>query len=152
MINVQIAIALGLLIAPPAVSGSPARCAPVGLALSGPKSFTAKFSAKSAAFARTTANFAKAYAKACAEGLLKARPLIPVNGANAGKLFLVNAPDANVAAIYPGSGRMVLEYWFVDHKGKANAPAVNELHEAIYCAVHGASEKEQEESGRCLPD
>ena len=56
--------------------------------------------------------------------------------------FLDNAPDANDASIYAVSGRMLLEYWFVDHQGKANAPSVNELHEAIYCSVHGASAKE----------
>ena len=152
MLRLLTAIVTGLMFAAPLSAAAP-RCAPVGLALAGgPKPFTAKYSAKSPAFVQTSANFAKAYAKACAEGLLKARPLIPVNGANAGKLFLVNAPEANVASIYPGNGRMVLEYWFVDRKGKAHAPAVNELHEAIYCAVHGASAKEQEESGRCLPD
>jgi hypothetical protein len=33
-----------------------------------------------------------------------------------------------------------------------NVPSAAEIEEAIFCAVHGASEKEQEESGRCLPD
>jgi hypothetical protein len=122
-------------------------CPPIQLATSG---LSPRFTAKVALQTRT--NFGKAYKAACSEGMFNRRPLITANGANAGKLFLVNAPDANVASIYPGNGRMLLEYWFVDHKGKASAPAVNELHEAIYCAVHGASAKEQEESGRCLPD
>ena len=153
MFKLVTAIAVGVVfVALGTVAAAKPQCAPVSLVLGGSKPFTTKFGVKSAAFAQTSANFAKAYAKACAEGLLKRRPLIPVNGANAGKLFLVNAQEANVASIYPGDGLMLLEYWFVDHKGKASAPAVNELHEAIYCAVHGASAKEQEESGRCLPD
>lgn len=153
MLKILTAIALSLLITAPVVAAKPARCAPVSLAVSGgPKPFLAKYSAKSPAFAQTSANFAKAYAKACAEGLLKARPLIPVNGAGAGKLFLLNAPEANVASIYAGNGRMLLEYPFVADFGKANVPSADDLHEAIYCSVHGASEKEQEESGRCLPD
>ena len=84
--------------------------------------------------------------------MLKSRPLIPVNGANAGKLFLINAPTANVASIYPGDGRMVLEYQFVENDGKVSVPDAAELKEAIFCAVVGASDKEREESGRCLPD
>ena len=152
MLKLLIAIAAGVIFAGPVSAASPAKCPPVALTVIGAKSFTAKFNAKSPAFIRTSANFTKAYAKACGEGLFKKRPLIPVNGANAGKLFLDNAPDANDASIYAVSGRMLLEYWFVDHQGKANAPSVNELHEAIYCSVHGASAKEQEATGRCLVD
>ena len=94
---------------------------------------------------QATASFNRAYAKACAEGILT-KPLAIGN-----KLFLINAPDANVASIYKDKGRTVLEYPFVSG-GKANVPSADDLHEAIYCAVHGASAKEQEESGRCLPD
>ena len=93
-----------------------------------------------------TASFNRAYAKACSEGLLK-KPLAIGN-----KLFLINAPEANVASIYKDKGRTVLEYPFVTGDGHAHAPPPDDLHEAIYCAVHGASAKEQEESGRCLPD
>jgi putative methionine-R-sulfoxide reductase with GAF domain len=101
---------------------------------------------------QTSGNFAKAYAKACAEGLIKKKPLVTAKGANAGRLFLHNAPEANVASIYLDGGRMLLEYPFVSADRKAHVPTTDELHEAIFCAVHGASEKEQEESGRCLPD
>ena len=84
--------------------------------------------------------------------MLKSRPLIPVNGANAGKLFLINAPSANVASIYAIQGRMVLEYAFVESDGMVSVPDADELKEAIFCAVVGASDKEQEETGRCLSD
>ena len=47
---------------------------------------------------------------------------------------------------------MLLEYPFVTDFGKANVPSAADLHEAIYCAVKGATAKEEEESGRCLPD
>jgi hypothetical protein len=153
MLKPLVAIAVSLLVAAPAAAATPARCAPVSLALSGgPKPFTAKYSAKSPAFTQTSANFAKAYAKACAEGLLKKKPLIDAKARDKTHLFLFNAPEANIGSIYLDHGRMRLEYPFVFDFGKANVPSADDLHEAIYCAVHGASEKEQEESGRCLPD
>ena len=153
MLKLLITIAFSLLIAAPAVSATPTRCAPVSLALGGgPKPFTAKFSAKSAAFVQTSANFAKAYAKACAEGMLKKERLIDAKAKDKTHLILLNAPEANIASIYLNGGRMLLEYPFVTDFGKASVPSADDLHEAIYCAVHGASEKEQEESGRCLPD
>jgi len=121
------------------------QCAPVELSVAGnAKTFISKFARNSGGLAKTTANFDKAYAKACKEGLFKAKPLIAAKG---GKLFLINAPDANVASIYGSDKHTVLEYHF-----DSGAPSADDLHEAIYCAVHGASAKEQEESGRCLPD
>jgi len=121
------------------------QCAPVELSVAGnAKTFISKFARNSGGLAKTTANFDKAYAKACKEGLFKAKPLIAAKG---GKLFLINAPDANVASIYGSDKHTVLEYHF-----DTGAPSADDLHEAIYCAVHGASAKEQEESGRCLPD
>ena len=120
---------------------SPAKCAPVELAVA-PKTMPAAFGPN--LVKRASGNFAKAYAKACGERLVK-------GGALPRQLFLHNAPDANVASIYRTGKIMVLEYPFVSD-GKANVPTADELHEAIFCAVHGASPKEQEESGRCLPD
>jgi hypothetical protein len=121
-------------------AASPAHCAPLNLALADlPATFRGK------PFRETSANFSKAYAEACAQGLMKAKPL-------AARLSLINAPDANVASIYTIKSRTVLEYPFVSHDGRTHVPGVAELHEAIFCAVRGASAKEQEESGRCLPD
>lgn len=98
-------------------------------------------------FRETSASFVKAYAQACAQGLLKKKAL-----ATGDRLTLTNAPDSNVASIYTAKGRSLLEFSFVDHSGKVHVPTTAELHEAIFCAVQGASAAEQEESGRCLPD
>ena len=122
----------------------PAHCATVTVARSD-KQVPAIFGPK--VFRQTSINFETAYAKACAEGLLKKRPLAPGN-----KLFLTNAPEANDASIYTIGRKAVIEYWFVTQDGKSHVPSVKELHEAIFCAVVGASDNEQEESGRCLPD
>ena len=131
-----------------AAAAAPAQCAPVDLTVAGnPKTFIAKFARNSAGFSDTAENFGKAYARACREGLLKDRPLVGVKSADRRHLFLVNAPDANVASIYESDKRTILEYPF-----ETRIPSADELHEAIYCAVHGATAKEQEESGRCLPD
>ena len=133
-----------LFVAAPAPAAT-ARCAPVSLALpGGPKLFTTAFSSNSTAFQSTSANFAKAYAKACVDGLL-------IPGKLASRLVLRNAPEANAASIYASHGRTVLEYYFVTPDGRKHVPDVVELREAIYCAVKGATAKE-EESGRCLPD
>jgi hypothetical protein len=127
-------------------------CAPVELSVAGgTKTFVYKFARNSNAFRRTAANFRSAYAKACAEGLLKT-PLIGAKATDKKHLFLHNAPNANVASIYASGRRTVLEYYFVTDDGKPHVPDADDLHEAIFCSVHGASAKEQEESGRCLPD
>ena len=102
---------------------------------------------------QSTANFAKAYAEACAKGLLKAKLLIPADSKAPGRIFLLNAPEANVASIYTAkNGQTLLEYHFVTPDGQTYVPAADEIEEAIYCAVVGATQAEQEESGRCLPD
>ena len=126
------------------VSNAAPTCAPVTLAIA-EKGMPAAFRGKP--FRVTSANFARAYTKACAEGLLKIKSL-----SNAPIIYVINAPDSNEVGIYRSGKRTVLEYYFVDHDGKVNVPSADDLHEAIYCSVHGASEKEQEESGRCLPD
>ena len=134
-----------LLVATPAQAAT-SRCAPVSLAVSGgPKSFTTAFAPTSKAFKATSANFARAHAKACANGLLKLRKL-------PSRLVLHNAPEANVASIYMSKGRTILEYYFVTPDGRRHVPDAAELHEAIYCSVRGATPQEEEESGRCLPD
>lgn len=128
-----------------ALAGSP-QCAPVDLALLD-RQIPATFRGKP--FRETSANFRKAYALACSEGLLAKNALVP---GRTKRLFLTNAPNANVASIYMRSGQALLEYPFVSDDKQIHVPSTDELHEAIYCAVHGASGKEQEESGRCLPD
>jgi hypothetical protein len=124
------------------LAAATAQCAPVDLALGEmPASYRGR------RFREISASFAVAYAQACKEGLLKGKSL-----ASSHRLVLLNAPEANVASIYSVKGRTVLEYYFVTGDGKTHVPSAAELHEAIYCTMHGASAKEQEESGRCLPD
>ena len=103
----------------------------------------------------TTASFATAYKVACEKGLMKDEPLIDPKASDPGKLFLINAPEANVASIYLSEvdgNRMMLEYPFLTTDGKTQVPSAKELEEAIYCAVHGATQDEQEKTGRCLVD
>ena len=116
------------------------------------------FAPGSGAFRRTAANFAAAYRQACARGLLRRRALVGPSAG--GRLFLRNAPEANVASIYldgeegasAAARRPVLEYFFVTDDGATHVPSMEDLGEAIFCHVQGASEREQEESGRCLVD
>ena len=74
---------------------------------------------------RTSKNFEIAYSKACTEKYHK-RPLISA-GAKDRRLFLHNAPNANVASIYLKSGRMLLEYSFVSEGGKTEVPSLQQL-------------------------
>ena len=123
-----------------------AHCAPVSVAIG--KEMPSAFSAKM--LERVSKNFEVAYSQACASNYL-AKPLIDA-GAKDRRLFLHNAPNANAASIYLNSDRMLLEYPFISENGTTQVPGKQQLLEAIYCAAHGASAKEQEESGRCLPD
>ena len=110
---------------------------------------------ESALMDETGANFAAAYRRACDKGLLTDRPLIDPKANDQGKLFLINAPEANVASIYLSAvdgSRMVLEYPFLTTDGKSQVPSADELEEAIYCSVRGATPEEQESTGRCLVD
>lgn len=111
--------------------------------------------AQSERFRNLQSNWAAAYRRACDQGLFRPRPLIRQNEGPADRLFLVNAPEANIAAIYYDEGRdrrTILEYYFIAGDGRAYVPDSDDLFEAIYCHVHGASEQEQETSGRCLAD
>ena len=125
-------------------------CAPPALA-----STDKAVAESSSAFRDTKANFATAYASACAKGLLKDAALIDPEAADKTRLFLRNAPESNVASIYLSQdvgNRMVLEYYFVTPDGKTHVPPADEIEEAIYCNVHGATPEEEESSGRCLVD
>jgi hypothetical protein len=138
-------------------SAQPAKvCAPPSLAVAdGDQPFRAAFGDRSAALGETEANFSAAFARACSKGLLKDKSLIDPKAADQDRLFLINAPEANVASIYlagNAANRMTLEFYFLTNDGRTNVPSVGELEEAIYCAAHGATPEEQESSGRCLPD
>lgn len=147
---------------PAPATTAPATCAPVPmLVLSDdfvdPRD---KFARESRPFDETGAHFVAAYRQACASGLLRGRALIEPGAGARDRLFLKNAPDANIASIYldgeegapAAERRMVLEYPFLTADGAAHVPDTEELAEAIFCHVQGASAQESEESGRCLPD
>jgi hypothetical protein len=118
------------------------------------------FASGSAPFRRLQANFAAAYLYACAHGVLRHAALIPQGAADRGRVRVKNAPDANVASIYldgevggPAAQRhMVLEFPFLTADGATHVPSESDLREAIFCEVQGASQQEEEASGRCLPD
>jgi hypothetical protein len=128
------------------------QCTPPTLAM---ENGAQPFGQGSALLGEFTANFAAAYERACAKGLFKEKPLIDPKAADQKQLFLVNAPEANIASIYLSkidANRMVLEYPFLTGDGRTQVPSADELEEAIYCQVHGATAEEQEASGRCLVD
>lgn len=112
-------------------------------------------SLKSDQMKETQASFDAAYERACAKQLLTDKPLVDPKATDQNQIFLINAPEANVASIYLSEvdgSRMVLEYPFLTIDGKSQVPTADELEEAIYCAVRGATPEEQEASGRCLVD
>jgi hypothetical protein len=142
--------------APTPVKAAPAACAPAPTLALAPDFTDPRFAANSAPYRQTEEHFAAAYRAACASGVLRGHALIAPGAAHPGQLLIKNAPDANVASIYrDGDDRaadMVLEYHFLASDGTVNVPGEEELGEAIYCAVRGATAQEEEESGRCLPD
>ena len=103
--------------------------------------------------ARYTSNFRVAFDKACTEGLMGGDPLVDQDATVKDTIFVLDAPEANVTSLYlapPGAPReMLLETPFGD---PPRVPSVEDIHEAIYCWTKGATEEEQETSGRCLPD
>ena len=103
--------------------------------------------------ARFTDNFRVALDKACSEGLLEGEPIVDERAYVRNTIFVMNAPEANVTSLYFGPSAappaMLLESPFGE---PPQVPTVEEFHEAIYCWTKGATEEEQETSGRCLPD
>jgi hypothetical protein len=86
--------------------------------------------------------------------------VIRPGASNGGRLFLRNAPDANTAAIYQqgegARGPMVLEYPFIDGRGKVDLPSVEALRSAIVCSVINANPAAASawgaDSAECLVD
>jgi hypothetical protein len=130
-----------------------ARCSPpVVMLMENDKAFTVRFWDGTPRRRNVEENVRAAFKSACKYGLLKGSTIPKLGGVSSRRLYLFNAPNANVASIYENKGRLLLEYPFVAADKSMNVPSAKEIQEAIYCAVHGASAKEQEESGRCLPD
>jgi hypothetical protein len=146
---------VALLFAAAAVAAepTPARCSPPTVLLAGnDKAFTVRFWDGTPRRRNVEDNVRAAFKSACKYGLLKGATIPKLHGVSSRRLYLWNAPNANVASLYDLKGRLVLEYPFVAADRSMNVPSAKEIQEAIYCAVHGASAKEQEETGRCLPD
>lgn len=122
----------------------PAACSPAPtLALSPDfRDTRRRFAAGSPALRATARNFNIAYRRSCALGLLR--------GVSWRRLFLRNNPSANDPIILQYRRRLVLENAFL--QDGVNIPSADELAEAIYCHVRGATRREQEVDGRCLPD
>lgn len=148
------AIALLLAAAQPSAIGCPV---PTLSAPSGPGDFARRFGGNTAAFKGVSNNLAAAFRSACASGLIERGGPLGFGGESAVQLALKNAPEANVASVYAervsnSAQQLVLEYPFISPDGSVNIPTSDEIAEAIFCAARGATAKEEEESGRCLPD
>lgn len=133
---------------PPLPKAAPApNCVMPKLDFNDAKQLSAKYRAQ------FTENFRVALDKACAEGLLKGEPIVDQRALVKDTIYVLHAPEANITSLYFGPSAappaMLLESPFGD---PPQIPSVEELHEAIYCWTKGATEEEQETSGRCLPD
>ncbi|HTU12775.1 MAG TPA: hypothetical protein VMG08_17935 [Allosphingosinicella sp.] len=142
----------GLWPAPAAQARQPERvavreCVPVPALMLRPDFPTGRFTAGSPEHRALVRSFREAWRRSCAAGLQR--------GMAWTRLYLRNAPAANVAQIYvdpEAQGWLILEAPFVTEAGVARPPEAADLAEAIYCHVRGATPREQEEDGRCLPD
>ena len=103
--------------------------------------------------ARFTDNFRIAFDKACAEKLFDDNYLTDERSHDRSVLYVVAANEANVASIYfAPSGAPPATMMEVPFRDPPQIPSVEELHETIYCWARGATEEEEETTGRCLPD
>ena len=97
-------------------------------------------------------NWTVATDRACVEKLAGDKPLNHPDVLGP-MLLLYHAPEANIVSIYVNDRRRperrVMEGPFGT---PPKAPSAEELYEAIYCSVKGATPEEEEQSGRCLPD
>ena len=151
---------LSFLIAVLATAAEPAapRCAPPVVLLTGDdKAFAVRFAVGTPRRRMMEDNVRAAFKSACKYGLLRGSNIPKLNGVSTRRLFLENQPDANIAMLEAdrrrdGSWRLVLGYPFVAADRSVNVPTPTEIQEAIYCAVRGATQQEQAQSGRCLPD
>ena len=135
-----------------AAAGTPHCSLPVVMLSGDDKGFITRFWAGTPRRRTMEDNVRAAFKSACKYGLLKGSTIASLNGVSTRRLYLSNAPNANVASISESKGRLLLEYPFVAADRSMNVPTPAEIQEAIYCAVRGATEQEQATSGRCLPD
>ena len=158
----NLALIGGLLIA--AAQGTSAAAAPIAQCASPTVELAGKDRAFASNFARGSerrkaieANVRSAFQAACAKRLIQGAAIPNLDGASTARLFLENWPDANIASLEADqlpdrSWRLMLGHPFVASDGSVNVPSAADIEEAIYCAVRGATEQEQAETGRCLVD
>ena len=142
-----------LLVASAPSTVPPQRCSPPTVLLAGnDKSFTARFWYQTPRRRAVEDEVRAAFKAACKSGLLKGATIPKLGGVSSRRLYLSNAPEANVASIYATGGELLLEYAYVAADRSMHVPTAVEIQEAIYCAAVGATKDEQARSGRCLPD
>jgi hypothetical protein len=135
-----------------------AQCASPTVELAGEdRAFASNFATGSERRTAIEANVRSAFQGACAKQLIHGATIPKLDGVSTARLFLQNWPDANIASLEADqspdrSWRLMLGYPFVASDGSVNVPSAADIEEAIDCAVRGATEQEQAETGRCLPD
>src|SRR3954449_12930905 len=93
--------------APPA----PARCSPPVVMLTGnDKAFTVRFWVGTPRRRTVEDNVRAAFKSACAAHLLTGSTITKLGGVSSRRLYLFNAPEANVTSIYASHGKLLLEY------------------------------------------
>jgi hypothetical protein len=116
------------------------------------------FAPASKRFANLQENVRAGFQRACDKGLIAGSNIAELQSVPMRRLWIENIPDGNVASLSAdqlpgGTGwRLLLEHPFVASDGSVNVPSAVDIEEAIYCAVRGATEQDQQESGRCLVD
>jgi len=138
----------------PIASTNPSDCAKVTLDIV-PERFAEgreNFAVGTKARTKLDENFTVALAQACAEGLLAKQPLVDPRSKEKNTLFIANAPEANIASIYFNAGATWFEGPFFADGQHVQVPGPAAIKEAIFCHTVGATPKEQETTGRCLPD
>ena len=97
-----------------------------------------------------TANFRAAFDRACAEGLFAKRPLVDPRSYDRSLLYVMDAPADDTLLIYFGpSAAPPAMMASIPFGSPVRQPTVDELHEAIYCEVRGATRDEQVRQLRC---
>jgi hypothetical protein len=143
---------------PKVPAAAPAPCPiPELLPPEGSGPFEQAFASSTAAFRQTAASIRDGFRRACGKDLRVRSQFTDLSEADAKRIALENWPDANVPMLETsqrpdGTWRLMLGGPFLASDGSVNVPTAAEVEEAIFCAVKGASEEEQAESGRCLVD
>lgn len=103
--------------------------------------------------AKFTTNFTVAFDRACREGLLANGPLVDPKSADPSALFVMDAPEANVVSLYFNvESNPPMTFLEAPFGPSPDVPSSDDIYEALYCKLHGATEEEMNTTGRCLVD